>query len=140
MITINSASMSCGVKLLGGETLYSSVEAWINDFIRLNYEVNADPKPPIKSEKWLQKNPATYTQFIFSHSPTKSKMGKAITEYIEKHGLGSVLVSEPGNNPVHSSKIVVYVWTRDNKAFEKHAKELLLPKDKTEDVPKPEVV
>lgn len=134
MITISDAANSCGLKLLGGETLYKTPETYFKD---LAGKFFSEDKTKIidHTARWRKMALADHTQFIYSHQPSKFKIGTQIKEYIEQHGLGTVIVSELGNNPVHDSKIAVWVWTRDNKAFETHCIALLTPPKKEEQCP-----
>lgn len=113
MLNVHDFSVSCGVKVIGGETTYQTAEAFVKDFFT------------IKQNRYF-----FYTQFIFTHctSPTATNrgaqvqkdnrcMGDKIEEYVKTHNLGVITRSEPGSNPVHPEtkehprKIVVWVWT-----------------------------
>lgn len=112
MLTINPCSVSCGVKIIGGETSYQTAKGFLKDFCT------------------MKKNSPSFTQFIFTHctNPTATNhnaevqkdgrcMGDKIEEFVKEHGLGVITRSAPGNNPIHPEtkemprKIVVWVWT-----------------------------
>lgn len=98
--------ISCGVRLIRGEMEYKTAAVFFKDFISLETHER--------------------TIFIWTHSEVAyPEIGDKITKYIHDNGLGTVVKSKPGGNPVHSGReITVWVWTRDNKAFAKHAEDL----------------
>lgn len=125
MLTINDCPVSCGVKIIGGETQYQTAKVFVKDFLKL------------KDNHGLQ-----HTQFVFTHcvNPKSQNrgahiqkdnrcMGDKIEEFVKTHNLGVITRSEPGTNPLHPErkvdptsknpiwqvnyehKIVVWVWT-----------------------------
>lgn len=121
MITISDCPNSCGVKLLHGETSYKSVVNWMTDLAKKTYTKHGDA---------TAEGRYNYTQFMYTHNPTKYQIGHDIKKYIEDNALGIVTVTPEGNNPVHRSSICLWIWTRDNEAFKKHSLELLNPTSK----------
>lgn len=128
MITISDAPNSCGLKLLGGEINYKTAETYFKDLAGIFFKQDME-KQPDNTARWAKRPLADHTMFLYTHAPKLYTIGSLIKDYIEKHNLGTVVVSAEGNNPVHDRKIAVWVWTRDNIAFAKHCKELLAPKE-----------
>lgn len=125
MISMTDCSVSCGVKIVGGETHYQTAEAFVKDFF-------------VKKAGCA----SGYTQFMFTHCTNPQSTGRGakkqedgrcigdkIEEYVKANNLGVITRSEPGTNPHHPEyppnadppgfkgyqhKIVIWVWTIPN--------------------------
>lgn len=114
VVRTEPTSISCGLRMIGGETSYTDPEVFMLDFARAV-------------------GTSGYTQFVYSHRPDQNKIGWDIEQYIVKNRLGTVVRSAPGNNPIHpgdaNTQIVVWTWTRDVNAFNTHVVELQKRRD-----------
>lgn len=125
MLHFDVCGVSCGLVMICGQSTYKTAEVFIKDFLTLRI-----PQPNLAGCSFTRRPGYMYTQYLYTHCPSKhGPIGTLIKEYIEKHGLGKVTESAPGNNPVHGSEtnphdIVVWIWTLDLKACEKHSHDL----------------
>ena len=121
MIRIVDCPVSCGVKYIGGETYYTKPDKFMADLhtvIERNYAVEAKRKWPSMISDF-----GGFTQFVMTHNSDKYDIGKAFEEFVNKHGLGTVIHTPPAKNPLYESidkhSITVWVWTRDVDACRK---------------------
>lgn len=125
MLRMVDTTVSCGIKLLAGEVNYKTAETYFKDLATYHFNPDMTPKHQVTG-LWSARTPFEYTVFIWTHAPAQYTIGSLMKDYIEKHKLGTVVVSEAGENPVHKGrKIAVWVWTRDNAAFAAHCEKLL---------------
>lgn len=112
MISYSQFPNCCGLGLLHGERNYKTAETYFKDFASLSknfsaiYQVGA---------------------VMFEHNASYD-IGVKIKEYVEKHGLGTVHISDPIPNPVHGGReFLVYTWKHDRNNLRKHCAALLKP-------------
>lgn len=96
MLNFTTAANSCGVTLIHGDSSYQTPEAFIKDFLHTR-----------------QPGDNGYTQYMYTHNIDTRDIGLKIEQFIVRNRLGTVVRSAIGNNPVHNSKIVVWLWTLD---------------------------
>mgnify|MGYP001598676929 CR=1 FL=1 len=95
---------------------------------------HSTPAETIKDvlERYLNDGETDVPLFVYSGvaKDTKSKRanhahggyGEALTAYIKKHKLGTVVVSKAGINPNTGNKIKAWIWTVNNKKMLAYAK------------------
>lgn len=74
-------------------------------------------------EVWRQFSPMGGSFIMFS-CPTKYKMGRKFKQFIERHNLGTVHVSEVRKNPNSGNLLRMYMWTVNHKECQNLFKKL----------------